>query len=778
MITKPVHFIPRNPLTVYSLETENTTSIIITGVFVLDSYFCEQLARMRMTTMTMDGVYGGSSREESGRMKPHHRMIISMRRPNVTVRRRARILLRKACNGVASATAAATALALAEPAVVPSMATALRRLLASRHARPSASLRWTCFNAASASSPPIPPSPARGAAHSALLVIHDLVARVPLFYRYIANGRFLRALWRLQLPDHQHYRHHHLEHDHHFNHCHTVDQDVLCSCNSSGRGQEFAWEGVRGCLGNCHFGGEDVGLSPKLLVAAWARDLSGLACTDVTMSRSTTIQQVDPAAVFWVEAYKRLARRFSFPQPPSRSFVCPVNFPISPYSTLPPSPPPSPPPQPQPQSAPCFHIAPFSAPTFSVPSSPPLSGGLSHSINTSSSYPHSSPSRRFYDQTLSTSLPQPTPSSSIESSTSSSSAYSSSSNPSFTTSAVASTSASSYRRPRRASLRNTAKFLAVLRRHNNVFGLSDPYYIAPPTSITAEASSQDSYIADTLSGIKSRSTTTVMVGGGGSGSVSVAAVARENARRRISETRSASASATSSIAPSSSLFTDSIATSLLPPQLAIEEDAYGCAVLDGFTGEVELKDDAAPPVTPCTFACLPVDGEGKKDLSSSSKSSPPPPLLPLVDAKVESHDTENWVSDSDFDHSEYGFECDYTGFKCASGLSVDEECNARNDDVAVGRDDGKNGCVLLEGMCFPDVNVVSDGVVKTHFTVDVDGYVKETRVVSLPLLYRATRPFSLVDSENFHPCSLHNVKKPVSPYSPWPTQGTHLATQN
>lgn len=116
------------------------------------------------------------------------------------------------------------------------------------------------------------------------------------------------------------------------------------------------------------------------------------------------------------------------------------------------------------------------------------------------------------------------------------------------------------------------KLLAVLRRHDDTFGHTDPYFIAPPTrNMTFEL---ESYTH--ISRVTRSSTSTA---------TSVAAMARENARRKLHESQS--------LSWSMSYHADRSST-----------DADAESFLEGLTYGYEHEEMAAVAVTPSTFAEL------------------------------------------------------------------------------------------------------------------------------------------------------------------------------
>lgn len=136
------------------------------------------------------------------------------------------------------------------------------------------------------------------------------------------------------------------------------------------------------------------------------------------------------------------------------------------------------------------------------------------------------------------------------------------------------------------------KLLAVLRRHDELCGRSDPYYLAPPTRISEWDSNGTLPFSYSIFSRSSSSTPR-----------SVAALARENARRKLSESKM-------------SLTTNYKGESIAESESFLEELTVG-----GFE--------------PSTFADVEVEGEGWHDYPGDQEDGSRSPL-PDYAAAIES----------------------------------------------------------------------------------------------------------------------------------------------
>lgn len=378
-----------------------------------------------------------------------------------------------------------------------------------------------------------------------LTILFHLVRNVPFFYRYIGCCSFVRALWRLND------RFHFLSHQ----------------------------------------------LSAPMLVAGWVRDLSTFGAPN------------DPGVKFWTSAYRRLSRRQCLPNSPRATFVYPVHILVDDiFNAL---------------TTPRFRfhlsisalvsslrdaILPFHnhpiAVTDAALNTPDI---LTHSGTPASANPSSVPIplafpsySPIYNRPYMHARYNHNGSADPDASMAMTVALTTSARdmgPPLANDSAENTLTTSARNLRRVSKLND-KVLAVVRRHDDVFGVTDPYYIAPPTRCSSSFCQEDS-TATLMS--RSRSTTTTST-------ISVAALARENARRKISETKCRPTSSLSSSSPWSPLaFTHN------PSHSAdwVRESEYSRKGLLVEVDSCHLEDlatttrDAAPPVTPSTFAKLP-----------------------------------------------------------------------------------------------------------------------------------------------------------------------------
>lgn len=377
---------------------------------------------------------------------------------------------------------------------------------------------------------------------SLLTILFHLVRNVPFFYRYIASCSFVRALWRLND------RFHFLSHQ----------------------------------------------LSASMLIAGWARDLSTFGAPH------------DPGVKFWSCAYRRLNRRQRLPNSPCATFVYPVHQLVNDLFGTPATP----------RSR--FHLSISSVIT-----------SLRDAIRPSHNQPIAvtdaaltTPDMLSHNTTSANADPQPLPmpfssyspiynptyihsqynhNGSINPDASSMSMTLSLTTPARGTEAILAhdpaetLTTTSARNPRRVSKLND-KVMAVVRRHDDVFGVTDPYYIAPPTRHSSSICQEDS-TATLMS--RSRSTTTAST-------ISVAALARENARRKISETKCRPASSLSSSSPWSPVaFTHNLDRATEWVDDARCSTKTHSAEVDSIRLDDIAMTDTAPPVTPSTFARLP-----------------------------------------------------------------------------------------------------------------------------------------------------------------------------
>lgn len=157
------------------------------------------------------------------------------------------------------------------------------------------------------------------------------------------------------------------------------------------------------------------------------------------------------------------------------------------------------------------------------------------------------------------------------------------------------------RKPIRRSNLNE-KVLAVVRRHDDLFGVSDPYYIAPPTCCSTSLCEDESTAT-----VRSRSTTPSVIS-------SVAAIARENARRKISQTQSQSISLSSpSLPPSPAIPFSSVSTDFrfTHPQQSPSTPMTNALMADSRFSMVNDHPNSSDllssplPLTPSTFAHVP-----------------------------------------------------------------------------------------------------------------------------------------------------------------------------